>query len=92
MKKAGQSKVWGKLYSAADIQSYRRIYAKSLYQTMARDTAPLSWKELYIGRKGHKGMRFDRDALQLVALNLGHSKETTDRKKQRVGIVVNHYL
>ena len=74
--------IWQHVHSHADIHGYRREYANSLYNSIARNTASLSRKEKYICR-GNSYKEFDRAAMQTVSFALGHS---------RLNVVAEHYL
>lgn len=89
---AGTHLVWGKAHSNADIHSYRSDYAKRLYAMYARAIETLPRSERYDGRGINSGKHYDKQALQIISLNLGHSKDTADRKRQRLGVVVTSYL
>lgn len=75
--------VWGRVHSAANIHGYRADYAAELYKEYARPVDELRDDERYIARADMAGEVFDRQALQIVAENLGHS---------RVSICVQNYL
>lgn len=76
-------RVWGIVSSAANIHGYRADYAAELYREVARPVDELRDDERYIARADMAGEVFDRQALQVVAENLGHS---------RVSVCVQNYL
>lgn len=75
IKAAGDNKVFGPVHTNADIHSYRREYAQSLYNERARDTEDLPHNEIYYTRDGtHR--RYDKAALLYVSQQLGHNRES----------------
>ncbi len=78
-----ESKVWGKVHSAADVHSWRAEYATAIYNTHARDVATLDRSERYDCRGDMAGQSYDRDALLEASQALGHN---------RISIVAEHYL
>lgn len=75
--------VWGRVHSAANVHGYRADYALELYNQSARNLEDLRTEEKYFARNDRAGEVFDRQALQVVADNLGHS---------RVSVCVENYL
>ena len=76
-------KIFDHVSKAAPTHRYRRAYAQSLYEHLARDVSTLPTKELYICRKELSGRKYDNLALKTVSEALGHS---------RLNVVVNDYL
>ena len=77
------SKVWGKVHSAADVHSWRADYATAIYNVHARDLSTLSRSEKYYCRGDLKGQVYDRAALLEASIALGHN---------RISVVAEHYL
>ncbi len=83
MNKAGKEKVFQKVANGADIHGYRRVYATTLYNMVAKPLDELTKKEKYYCRKDKKGIIYDKNAMQMVSKNLGHN---------RLNVIADHYL
>lgn len=81
--KAGTGRVFAKVHNAADIHSYRGIYAERVYNAHARPVATLQGSERYFCRGDKKGTVYGREALIATSQALGHN---------RVSVVASHYL
>lgn len=77
------TKVIDEVPKTANIHSYRAEYAQSLYEKYARPLEELETSEKYICRKEAADRSFDREAVQKVTENLGHS---------RLNVCVSNYL
>ncbi len=91
---APEDKVWLHVNSNADIHGYRSDYANRIYKTYARPIEEIPYdrtnragirtqSEVYHCRKDRAGEAFDRRALRLCSISLGHSRED---------VCVNNYL
>lgn len=94
-------KVWGKQTDLIDFHHLRHIYAQKLYKKLERPLNTLKREEKYYCRGDLKGVVYDREALRLVGLNLGHGSKSMIRdsktgelkpKKERLDVVVSNYL
>ena len=74
MKEAGSDRVWTKVPDALDVHNLRAEYATRMYEKYKRPLSELSKKEKYFCRGGYKGIVFDRRALKIVSVNLGHGR------------------
>lgn len=83
MQAAGTGKVWKKIPSNADIHSYRSDFATRLYLLHAREIDSLPRKERYICRRDKVGTIYDRQAMLITSLALGHN---------RIDVIAQHYL
>lgn len=96
MQAAGNNKVWGRVHNAADIHSYRRDYARRVYDKYARpieslrgqvmpdpDHSGRTVSAVYRCRGAGKKREYDRAALLKCSRALGHN---------RVDVVARHYL
>ena len=68
--------VWNKsqIPSRTPIHRCRRIYAQTLYKNFARPIEDLPADEQYVCRKDKRGVIYDRQAMAIVSLALGHSR------------------
>ncbi len=62
---------------------YRRYYAQTLYSNLARPINQVPKCERYYCRGDYKGTVYDRKAMLLVSIELGHS---------RTSVIASHYL
>jgi integrase len=62
---------------------YRRYYAQSLYNSLARPLRDIPKCERYYCRGDYKGTIYDRKAMLLVSIELGHA---------RTSVIASHYL
>ncbi len=95
MQEAGEEKVFGKAHNAADIHGYRREYAQSLYNSLARDikdipfdrinkgTGRMYQSEIYHCRGDKQGVKYDKLAMEEVTKALGHN---------RISVIGGNYL
>lgn len=83
MEKAGSGLVWGRVSSHAPIHKLRAEYAQRLYEQVARPLDTLKSSEKYYCRNERKGQHLDKQAVEIVTRNLGHS---------RLGVAVSNYL
>ncbi len=95
MQEAGEEKVFGKVHNAADIHGYRREYAQSLYNSLARDikdipfdrinkgTGRMYQSEIYHCRGDKQGVKYDKLAMKEVTKALGHN---------RISVIGGNYL
>jgi len=95
MQEAGEEKVFGKAHNAADIHGYRREYAQSLYNSLARDIKDIPFdrinkgtgrayqSEVYNCRDDKKGIQYDKAAMREVSAALGHT---------RISVIGGNYL
>ena len=79
---AGQ-KVWGKIPSRADIHSYRADYCRAIYDLHARSLAEIPKGSRYYCRGDLKGVVYDKRAMKIASLALGHN---------RISVIAGHYL
>ena len=80
---AGNDKVWPHVHANADVHSYRADYAKSLYQSIARDRKDIPQHDRYYCRGDKKGTVYDKKAMWYVSKQLGH---------ERTSVIAEHYL
>lgn len=62
---------------------YRRYYAQTLYRILARPIREVPKCERYYCRGDYKGTIYDRKAMLLVSIELGHA---------RTSVIASHYL
>ena len=62
---------------------YRRYYAQTLYNALARPISRVPKCERYYCRGDYKGTVYDRKAMLLVSIELGHA---------RTSVIASHYL
>lgn len=62
---------------------YRRYFAQTLYKSLARPLRQVPKCERYICRGDYKGTVYDRKAMLLVSIELGHA---------RTNVIASHYL
>lgn len=74
MRAAGNDPVFPHVHSAADIHSYRAEYACRVYKAHARPIAEIPRKERYICRKDMAGTIYDKQAMLIASVALGHSR------------------
>jgi len=79
---AGQ-RVWGKIPSRADIHSYRADYCRAIYDLHARPLAEIPKSDRYYCRGDLKGVVYDKRAMKIASLALGHN---------RISVIAGHYL
>lgn len=84
-KEAGDSKLFQRVHSAADIHSYRGQYCCNLYNAVKRDVDTLKGSQRYVCRGEKYGVVYDRSALRQASVALGHGAN-------RVEVVANSYL
>ena len=83
MREAGNELVFPHVPTAADIHAYRAEYACRLYMANARAVSDIPSDERYTCRKDMAGKVFDKRAMQVVSLALGHS---------RLSVIAQSYL
>lgn len=83
MRDSGTGKVWTHVHSNADIHSYRATYACRMYESVARNPKTLPFQERYCCRGDMKGVWYDREAMKITSLALGH---------ERYDVIAEHYL
>lgn len=71
---AGKDKIIDHIPNRAPIHSWRREFAKEMYNKIARDVSNLTSKEIYKCRDDMKGRCFDRTAMKKVSVALGHAR------------------
>lgn len=71
---AGRELVIDHIPKYAPIHEYRAEFSRSMYDTIARDTAALPEKEIYRARGDKLGEVYDRKALMAVSKALGHNR------------------
>jgi len=76
-------KVWDKIPSRTDIHSYRADYCKSIYSYHARPIEEIPKEERYYCRRDLKGLIYDKRAMKIASLALGHN---------RISVIAAHYL
>ena len=76
------------------LHQHRHEYAKSLYDEVMRSGEyKIADRPLYRCRGSRLGQVFNRTALAIVSLNLGHGQPgELPHEVKRVGVVVNNYL
>lgn len=62
---------------------YRRFYAQTLYDFLARPINQVPKRERYYCRGDYKGTVYDKKAMMLVSIELGHA---------RTSVIASHYL
>ena len=72
-------------YNATPVHRYRSDYARAIYEKYARPFNEIPSRDLYKCTGSRKGDVFDRKALAVVNMNLGHSGK-------RYSLAVNNYL
>ncbi len=80
---AGKGRVWPKVPSNADIHSYRRTYARTMYAMFARDIKKIPGSERYDCRGDLVGTHWDRRAMLIVSRALDHN---------RIDVIAGHYI
>lgn len=83
MRAAGSERVFESIPGAADIHGYRRKYALTYYEQIARPLDTLTKKQKYYCRGDKRGNIYDRDAMLEVSDALGHN---------RLNVIAAHYL
>ena len=83
MIKAENGLVWGKVHNAADIHSYRGVYATTMYKSLARSREEIPKHDRYCCRVDLVGVWYDKKAMLEVSRALGHN---------RVSVIAGHYL
>lgn len=83
MKAAGSKRLFDSIPGAADIHGYRRQYAVTYYEQIARPLDTLTKKQKYYCRGDKQGNVYDRKAMLEVSHALGHN---------RLNVIAAHYL
>lgn len=83
MRAAGRKKVFKSIPGAADIHGYRAEYATNFYNKIARPINHLAYEQIYFCRRDRVGVAFDRKAMLVVSIALGHN---------RINVIAGHYL
>lgn len=83
MKAAGSGRVFENIPGAADIHGYRRQYALTYYEQIARPLDTLTKKQKYYCRGDKLGYVYDKAAMYEVSRALGHNRRN---------VVASHYL
>lgn len=83
MRAVGESKVWEKISTNADIHSYRSDYCNRVYNAYARDLKDLDSKDIYYCRSDLAGTWYDKRAMLIASKNLGHN---------RINVIASNYL
>ena len=76
-------RVFPKIPNGMDVHGYRREYANTYYNMIARNVKNLSRKETYRCYKDKYGIVYDRKAMLTVSRNLGHN---------RIDVIAQSYL
>lgn len=84
MRAAGDNLVFDRVPSHANVHRYRAGYAARIYNQYARPLAEIPRKDRYWRRGTNKGKCYDKAALSIAAIELGHSDF-------RHGVVVGNY-
>jgi hypothetical protein len=82
---AGQSLIFPHVPKYAPIHEYRALFAKTLYGMLARPMGEIPREEQYICRGKKRGIVYDKNALSVVSVALGHGRE-------RLDVVADNYL
>ena len=82
---AGQDLIFEHVPKYAPIHEYRAQFAKTLYEMVARPVEEVPRNEQYICRGKKQGIVYDKNALSVVSVALGHGN-------QRVDVVADNYL
>ena len=82
---AGQSLIFAHVPKYAPIHEFRAQFAKILYDVVARPMEELPRNEQYICRGKKQGIVYDKNALSVVSVALGHGN-------QRLDVVADNYL
>ena len=83
MKAAGSGRVFENIPGAADIHGYRRQYALTYYEQIARPLDTLTKKQKYYCRGDKHGYVYDKAAMYEVSRALGHNRRN---------VIAAHYL
>lgn len=71
---AGPNKIFSRIPAALDNHSYRAEYCTRFYHMLARNIEDVPQKERYYCRKDLKGVVYDKKAMDVVSLNMGHTR------------------
>ena len=82
---AGHDLIFGHVPKYAPIHAYRAQFAKTLYEMVARPVDEILSEERYICRGEKKGTIYDKNALSVVSVALGHGIG-------RLDVVADNYL
>lgn len=76
-------RVFDHVHSKCNVHGYRADYACSMYLKHARNLSLLDRKQKYFCRKDKAGLVFDRKAMMITSIALGHN---------RLNIIADNYL